>query len=98
MENPEQKGVVVSPEETAPIKKVKKSGAQRQAEYKLRQKEKEDKIAHIYNSQTEPSKKEAYKILADRGILNQRVIETCHELALVAAEELKIPANAFLFR
>jgi hypothetical protein len=93
---------LAAPEATPKVGRSKKAdkltGAQRQAAYKLREKEKQEKVAYVYNNQVEPSKKEAYKILQDRGISNQHVIETCYELALVAAEELKIPANAFLFR
>jgi hypothetical protein len=98
---PDESAQEVTPAKTGrgrPKKENKLTGAERQAAYVLRQKVAQEKVAHVYNNRVEPGKKDAYKIFADRGIQNQHVIETCYELAIIAAEELKIPANAFLFR
>lgn len=93
-------------QEAAPKKRIKdmtpeeKKLYNREAQKKSRPKQKERKQAasFVYDSDTLPTKPEAKKILADRGLRNPHVIDVCYELALQAAEHADVPANRFLFQ
>jgi hypothetical protein len=68
---------------------------------KVRQQKRIDKrktSSFVYDSATEPTKPEAKRLLEERGMKNQHVIDLCYDLALVAAEQNGLPANRFLFQ
>jgi hypothetical protein len=64
---------------------------------RAKEKAKEEKRLGTPKCDIEIKKKEAAEILAARNLRNPRVIETCIELAEVAARNLRIPFNAHLF-
>jgi hypothetical protein len=65
--------------------------------YRAKQKKKKLAAAYKYDSQIEPSKTEAKKILEAR-IQNTHVLETTYDLLIQAAEQMGIAANCFLFQ
>jgi hypothetical protein len=64
---------------------------------RLKEKARETKSLQQVKCDIEIKNKEAAEILTTRGLRNPRVIESCIELAEVAARNLRIPFNAYLF-
>jgi hypothetical protein len=60
--------------------------------------DKKKAASFVFNSTTEPTQPEAKRLLEERGLTNQHVIDFCYDLALVAAEQNNLPANRFLFQ
>jgi len=54
--------------------------------------------SYVYSSKDEPTKPAGLRILEERGLKNQHVINFCYQLALIAAERNNVPANRFLFQ
>lgn len=91
-------------EDTAPKKKIKdmtpeeKKEYQRNAVAKHRREKKQDDSSRRWNCTSEISEKDAREILTeDRGLRNPRVIEVCLKLAELAARELRLPYNRYMF-
>jgi exoribonuclease R len=95
----QQKGVEIPQSEAAPtLTTTPLTGAQRQARHK--EKRKQQKLAENYkfNSDTEPTKAEAYEILEEvRSIRHPHILNTVYKRTLEAAEQDGLPANRFRF-
>jgi hypothetical protein len=98
----------VSLPEAAPVEPASKPGRkligakpltanERVERYRVKQKKRKLAAAYKYESQIEPSKAEAKKILEAR-IQNTHVLDTVYDLLLQAAEEMGIPANCYIFQ
>jgi hypothetical protein len=73
------------------------TGKERVERYRAKEKKKKLAAAYKYGSDVEPTKTEAKKILEAR-IENAHVLDCVYDLLIQAAEQLGIPANAFLFQ
>jgi len=86
----------VMPPENGVVVEVSLPTAPEKSRYQ-KDKERRKQKEYVFDSKVEPSKSEAKKILAAR-IENTHVLDTVYDLLLLAAEELEIPANSFLFQ
>jgi hypothetical protein len=73
------------------------TGNERVERYRARQKKKKLAAVYKFDSDLEPTKTEAKKILEAR-IENAHTLDTVYDLLIRAAEQLGISANAFLFQ
>jgi hypothetical protein len=99
--SPSTDGVAV--EVSSQVAKKPRTAAQKdytrvkRQESRTREKARDEKKLEQPKCDIEIKNKEAAEILAERGLRNPRVIETCIELAEVASRNLRIPFNAHLF-
>ena len=52
----------------------------------------------VYDSGTEPTKPEAKRLLEERGLRNEHVINFCYDIGLIAAELNHVTPNRFYFQ
>ncbi len=54
--------------------------------------------SYVYDSKVEASKADALRLLQERGLQNEHVLDFCYDLALIAAELNHVTPNKFYFQ
>ena len=82
----QQEAAPVKASRGRPKKADKKTGAERQRDYKAREKAELEKVALKFDNTEEPSKRDILKILNARGISNNHCLEVIYDLGMQATE------------